>query len=375
MQIAVAAADFSAGEADQLRRSMAAWKRRGGLEPFRERLLSGMAANGYSSEFANAASTSRSSALANTGSPNRTPLLRLAHLHLLLAQVPRTRRLHCRAPEQPADGLLSTRATGAGSAAQWREHPAARRTDQRMGLHAGNGEWRSARHPHRSGAGALASRGRTPSASSPHANSNHSLASRNWPTGGAFPAEPAAPGARRRTAVFERTSACGQLAGPRRRTTAGHAGTCRRERARRDAAASAAQEIMADYQQLSLSTTDHPLRLLRQRLRALGSAATWSCVRCPMVRGCVSEAWSPTCNNPVPHRRGIPLARGRDRHRQRDSSGRRCLRRTPAGSHRRLLEVNGTLQNQHGVTHVVARTLHDRSRWLAGVARRSRDFH
>ena len=52
MQIAVAAANFSAGEADQLRRSMAAWKRRGGLEPFRERLLSGMAANGYSSEFA-----------------------------------------------------------------------------------------------------------------------------------------------------------------------------------------------------------------------------------------------------------------------------------------------------------------------------------
>ncbi len=52
MQIAVVAAGFTAGEADQLRRSMAAWKRRGGLEPFRERLLGGMSANGYSAEFA-----------------------------------------------------------------------------------------------------------------------------------------------------------------------------------------------------------------------------------------------------------------------------------------------------------------------------------
>jgi len=40
-----------------------------------------------------------------------------------------------------------------------------------------------------------------------------------------------------------------------------------------------------------------------------------------------------------------------------------------------LLEVSGTLQNQHGVTHVVAQSLHDRSQWLTGVARRSRDFH
>jgi error-prone DNA polymerase len=35
MQIAIVAADYSPGEADQLRRSMAAWKRHGGLEPHR----------------------------------------------------------------------------------------------------------------------------------------------------------------------------------------------------------------------------------------------------------------------------------------------------------------------------------------------------
>ena len=52
MQIAIAAADYSPGEADQLRRSMAAWKRHGGLESHREKLLAGMLKNGYTPAFA-----------------------------------------------------------------------------------------------------------------------------------------------------------------------------------------------------------------------------------------------------------------------------------------------------------------------------------
>ncbi|MGH8082275.1 MAG: error-prone DNA polymerase, partial [Lysobacter sp.] len=52
MQIAMVAAGYSPGEADQLRRSMAAWKRHGGLEPHRERLRSGMLKRGYSEDFA-----------------------------------------------------------------------------------------------------------------------------------------------------------------------------------------------------------------------------------------------------------------------------------------------------------------------------------
>jgi error-prone DNA polymerase len=53
MQLAMVAADFTPGEADQLRRAMAAWKRRGGLEPFEAKLKSRMRAKGYSEEFAN----------------------------------------------------------------------------------------------------------------------------------------------------------------------------------------------------------------------------------------------------------------------------------------------------------------------------------
>jgi error-prone DNA polymerase len=52
MQIAMVAAGFTAGEADALRRAMAAWKKRGGIEPFEERLKEGMRRNGYAAEFA-----------------------------------------------------------------------------------------------------------------------------------------------------------------------------------------------------------------------------------------------------------------------------------------------------------------------------------
>ncbi|NMM80722.1 error-prone DNA polymerase [Acidovorax sp. SRB_14] len=52
MQIAMVAARFSADEADALRRSMAAWKRRGGVHRFEARLIEGMVDNGYDRGFA-----------------------------------------------------------------------------------------------------------------------------------------------------------------------------------------------------------------------------------------------------------------------------------------------------------------------------------
>ncbi|ONQ07191.1 OB-fold nucleic acid binding domain-containing protein, partial [Burkholderia cenocepacia] len=54
MQVAILAAGFSPGEADGLRRAMAAWKRKGGLEPYHDRLVSGMLIRGYEREFAEA---------------------------------------------------------------------------------------------------------------------------------------------------------------------------------------------------------------------------------------------------------------------------------------------------------------------------------
>lgn len=52
MQLAIVAAGFTPGEADQLRRAMAAWKRRGGLGHFEKKLIKGMRLRGYNETFA-----------------------------------------------------------------------------------------------------------------------------------------------------------------------------------------------------------------------------------------------------------------------------------------------------------------------------------
>ena len=54
MQIAMIAAGFTAGEADGLRRAMAAWKRKGGLDKYYDRIVDGMTSRGYEKDFAEA---------------------------------------------------------------------------------------------------------------------------------------------------------------------------------------------------------------------------------------------------------------------------------------------------------------------------------
>ena len=52
IKLAMVAAGFTPGDADQLRRAMAAWRRRGGLEPHRQKLMAGMRERGYPTAFA-----------------------------------------------------------------------------------------------------------------------------------------------------------------------------------------------------------------------------------------------------------------------------------------------------------------------------------
>jgi len=52
MEISMIAAGFTATEADGLRRAMAAWKRKGGVDKYQHRLIGGMLAKGYTEEFA-----------------------------------------------------------------------------------------------------------------------------------------------------------------------------------------------------------------------------------------------------------------------------------------------------------------------------------
>ncbi|MGG6895879.1 error-prone DNA polymerase [Rhizobium sp. BR 315] len=52
MKVAMVCAGFTGGEADQLRKSMATFKHTGGVSKFKDKLISGMVRNGYTSEFA-----------------------------------------------------------------------------------------------------------------------------------------------------------------------------------------------------------------------------------------------------------------------------------------------------------------------------------
>lgn len=52
IKLAMVAAGFSGGEADQLRRAMAAWKKHDQLAPFEDKLIKGMTSRGYSENFA-----------------------------------------------------------------------------------------------------------------------------------------------------------------------------------------------------------------------------------------------------------------------------------------------------------------------------------
>lgn len=53
MKLAIVAAGFTPGEADQLRRAMGAWRKTGVMEVFRQKLIGGMLSNGYEEDFAN----------------------------------------------------------------------------------------------------------------------------------------------------------------------------------------------------------------------------------------------------------------------------------------------------------------------------------
>lgn len=52
IKLAMVAAGFSGGEADQLRRAMASWKRHGQLDKFEQKLIRGMSDRGYEQQFA-----------------------------------------------------------------------------------------------------------------------------------------------------------------------------------------------------------------------------------------------------------------------------------------------------------------------------------
>jgi error-prone DNA polymerase len=136
------------------------------------------------------------------------------------------------------------------------------------------------------------------------------------------------------------------------------------------------QRIVADYASVGLTLGRHPMALLRDRLvrNRLLTAADLNCVahgKRVRTAGIVLMRQRPQSAN------GVTFLTLEDESGQVnvivwESVGREQRR---AMIESRLLEVQGELQRQEGIMHVIAKRLIDRSSLLGELLTRSRDFH
>jgi error-prone DNA polymerase len=381
MQIAIVAAGFSPGEADALRRAMGAWKRSGGIEHFKDKLLQGMAKNGYAGEFADRIykqmlgfgeygfpeSHSASFALLVYDSAwlkcHEPAAFTCALLNSLPmgfygpAQLVRDARAHG-VEVRPVD----VQESGYESTLERREdgHPALRlgmRMVKSLSEQGGN-RVEAARRERRFesvqdlGRRAALDRGDQEALAGSGALSalsgNRHLAF--WEVAGTERALPLAPQGERSGSIEEGRPL---LEAP----TEG-------------------QRIVADYASVGLTLGRHPMALLRDRFarNRLLTASDLGCVahgKIIRTAGIVLMRQRPQSANGVTF---LTLE---------DESGQvNVIVWESVGSQQRrplieskLLEIQGELQRQEGITHVIAQRLIDRSGLLGELITRSRDFH
>ncbi|PIQ36201.1 MAG: error-prone DNA polymerase [Lysobacterales bacterium CG17_big_fil_post_rev_8_21_14_2_50_64_11] len=375
MHLAIVAAGYSAGEADQLRRSMAAWQRHGGLEPHRQRLLDGMAARGYHAEFAQQI-FEQIKGFASYGFPESH-----AASFALLAWV--SSWLKCHEPAAYACALLNAQPMGFYAPAQIvsdaRQHGVTVRPLDvlasdwdctletcndgfalRLGLRQLRGFDQAsaerlmaarAQRPFLDVEDMVARAGLDKPAREALARGNalRRLAGHRhrafWAAAGALPAPPVLRGAR-----TEESQPCLPLP-------------------------SVASDVFADYASTGLSLNRHPLSLIRQQLRArriasareLDHADPGSYVR---HAGLVTMRQRPQTAS------GVTFLTCEDEtglinvivwHDLALKQRRELLDAS-------VLGVDGVLERKDGVQHLIARRLHNLDDLLAGLDARSRDF-
>jgi error-prone DNA polymerase len=382
MQIAMVAADFTPGEADGLRRAMAAWKRRGGLEPYRERLLSGMARNGYTKAFAEQIYR-QIQGFGEYGFPESH-----AASFALLTYI--SSWLKCHEPAAFAAALINSQPMGFYAPAQLTQD--ARRSGVTLRpVDVTVSDWDCTLEPEATdspGAGPLALRlGLRLVAGLQQAEAERIVAAR---TAGPFVSIDAlAARARLPQRALQNLAAAGALAAL---STHRHdaswralgveqlpglvAGLSAAEPPVELPEPTESQAILADYRHLGLTTGRHPLALLRPALSQHGFVSSTDLQRLPdgrrvRVGGLVTHLQQPATAS------GVVFAS------LEDEAGILNIVLWPGvfAAQRRaaiessLLVVDGLLQRREQVTHVVAQRLHDRSAWLGGMQRRSRDFH
>jgi error-prone DNA polymerase len=363
MQLAIKAADFTPGEADQLRRSMAAWKRKGGLEKFEGKLKAGMQGRGYAPEFAEAIYR-QICGFGEYGFPESHS----ASFALLAYASSWIKHHH---PAVFCAALLNSQPMGFYQPAQLvqdaRRHgvevraPDVNLSDWDCTLEDGG-----VRLGLRMVAGLPESAGRSIAARRPH------------------PSVAALQLNRKELRCLAAAGALQSLAGHRRLAHWAAAGAQRRapldspasERRPALLAPSEGQDIIADYASLGLTLGRHPLALLRRHLKELQVVPAQALQ--PLHSGSrVRVAGLVTCRQRPDTASGVIFVT------LEDETG--CInvvvwrqlierqRRELLGA--RLLGVQGIIERDGDVVHVIARRLFDHSALLGPLAASSRDFH
>ncbi len=375
MQIAIVAADFTPGEADGLRRAMAAWKRRGGLTPYRERLLSGMANNGYSSEFAEQI-YKQILGFGEYGFPESH-----AASFALLTYI--SCWLKCHEPAAFAAALINSQPMGFYAPAQITQE--LRRSGVAvLPVDVSISAWHCTLE--RGTAGPALRLGLCLVRTLRAADAEQIVAARlERPFTSIDELSARAQLSRRAVQALAAAGALATLSAHRHeahwralgveRLPGLMAGLSGPEAPAALPAPTESQNILADYHHLGLTIGRHPLALLRPKLARKGFRSSQELQRLPdgisvRVGGLITHMQQPATAS------GVVFAS------LEDETGivnvilwpkvfaaqRRCALESS------LLVVEGALQRRDLVAHVVARRLHDGSHWLSGLARESRDF-
>jgi error-prone DNA polymerase len=376
MQLAIVAADFTPGEADQLRRAMAAWKRQGGLEPFEVKLKSRMRAKGYGEEFANRI-FQQILGFGDYGFPESH-----AASFALLAYV--SAWLKCHEPAIFFCALLNSQPMGFYAPAQLvraaREHAVEIRA-----VDIAHSHWDSSIERDEHGRPAIRLGLRLVKAFS-EAGAERLCRARALSVYGSV--QDLAFRARldkRDLGALAAAGALKSLAENRHRARWQVAGVEKATPLLAEARypegipllrrPTEGEEIAADYRRLGLSLGRHPLALLRARLDALGVQTA------AVVRDLPNGAH--TCSAGLVITRQRPAsAAGVTFVTVEDESGYLNLivwERLAERAHQALvgatlLGFKGKVQKEQGVVHVIAERLYDHSRLLGGLTASSRDF-
>ncbi|MFF7061517.1 error-prone DNA polymerase [Pseudomonas sp. NPDC008258] len=378
MELAMVAADYTPGEADQLRRSMAAWKRHGGLEPHRERLVQGMLRNGYELAFAERI-FEQIKGFGSYGFPE-------SHAASFALLCYASSWLKCHEPAIFTCALVNSWPMGFYSPDQLLQEARRQGIDVRPVdvCHSG---WDCTLEP--TAGGALAIRmGLRLVRGLAEADAIHleqARAQRPWRDVedlclraglDARARARLADGGALRALASDRHQARWQVAAVQPQLPLFADVQAAPELPVNLPVPTVAEDLVADYQTLGTTLGPHPLALLRSRLRALGCRSSLELQGVEhgdniAVAGLVVGRQRPQTAS------GVTFVTLEDEHGMvnvvvwRDLAERQ--RRALVGS--QLLKVSGRLEQEEGVRHLIARRLEDVSPLLQGLDVRSRDFH